>query len=383
MPGTRSSSRLATAQSAATASPSHQPSGAMKRKSAATTPDKKAKKPKPASKKDSQVQGDTVTETLLPAAASEDPGNEDTPVPAVLTFDFEKAKQHLIGVDARFQDLFSKMACRPFEHLEQVHPFRALAISILGQQISWKAARSITHKFIRLFNPTIPEAVTDEAREEAMEVFPSPHQVASMDATVLRTAGLSARKAEYIQDLANRFADGRLSTEKLRTATDEELADMLIQVKGIGRWTVDMFAIFSLRRPDILPVGDLGVQRGMVRWFLAQHSPAHPYGLSPEKVGGASAKSKQKTPKALVPAGDDADLLPGTADAVNIPKEDQAADDNVNGLESAVGETSLLPTPFTPSINRTLKKAPKEEASLPSGLTISVLKSRLDGKKVK
>lgn len=108
-----------------------------------------------------------------------------------------------------------------------------------------------------------------------------------------------------------------------------------------------------------------------MRWFLSQHSAAHPYALSPEKVGGgASGKAK----------GADKDTLPGTGDATEAPTEDGAGDDT--GM--VFGETSdQRPTPFTPSIKQTLKKAPKKVTPLPAGLTVSVLKSRLDGKKVK
>lgn len=388
MPATRSSSRLATGST-----PSLAPSSLSKRKTTSTgssrVPKKSRKSSIPAGSElqpealasTSAATASLTTDATVPGSTAadilpENAGNEDAPVPAILTFDFEEAKSHLIRVDARFQDLFDRMACGPFEQLELLHPFRALVVSILGQQISWKAARSITHKFIRLFNPSLPEEVTDGSRKQAMAVFPTPHQVADTDLAVLRTAGLSARKAEFVQDLAKRFADGRLSTDKLRSATDEELAEMLIQVKGIGRWTVDMFAIFSLRRPDILPVGDLGVQRGMVRWFLSQHSPAHPYGLSPEKVGDG----KEKKRNLIASGSNDEGLLPATGDALNVPLEPEV----IVAAESAVGQSNnLLPTPFTPSIHRTLAKSPKVEVSLPAGLSVSVLKSRLDGKKVK
>ncbi|KAH6913830.1 DNA glycosylase [Coprinopsis sp. MPI-PUGE-AT-0042] len=297
-------------------------------------------------------------------------GTTDTPVPAVLTFDFEEAMQHLIDVDSRFQDLFDKMPCKPFEHLEQLHPFRALAISILGQQISWRAARSITHKFIRMWNPDIAEEVTDESREAAMKVFPSPEQVSQAQVAQLRTAGLSERKAQYIQDLASRFADGRLSTDKLLKATDDELAEMLIDVKGIGR-VIDMFAIFSLHRPDILPVGDLGVQRGMARWFLALHSPAHPYMISPEKVDTSTPRLRQKK------NGED-DALPvvGTG---NKQEGDTVA---IDAMVSSA-DTSLLPPSFTPSIAKTLEKPTNTPTPLPGGITTSLLKGRLGGQKVK
>ncbi|KAJ2922743.1 hypothetical protein H1R20_g14355, partial [Candolleomyces eurysporus] len=382
MSATRSSSRL---QARAVKPPTEEvepKKATLKRKAAASSPvaaDKNTKKAKASKKTGKEKASEVVSD--VPVAGGETSGipnqsaaNEDTPVPAVLSFDFEQAKNHLINVDSRFQDLFSKMSCRPFEQLEQVHPFR-------GQQISWKAARSITHKFIRLYNADIPEELTDETRNKALDVFPSPHQVAGTDLALLRTAGLSARKAEYIQDLAGRFADGRLSTEKLLNSTDEELAEMLIQVKGIGRWTVDMFAIFSLRRPDVLPVGDLGVQRGVVRWFLSQHSPAHPYGISPEKIGGASSTSKQKkTPKPSTSAAEDEHILPAPGDAVNETAQEAVA---IADGAMADGQTSLLPTPFTPSIHKTLSKVPTKAVSLPGGLTVSVLKGRLDGKKVK
>ncbi|RXW21307.1 hypothetical protein EST38_g4549 [Candolleomyces aberdarensis] len=389
MPATRSSSRL---QASAAKPPTEEvepKKATLKRKAAASSPvagDKNTKKAKTSKKTGKGKASEVVSDVPVAGGGTsgipnQSAANEDIPVPAVLSFDFEQAKNHLINVDSRFQDLFSKMSCRPFEHLEQVHPFRALAISILGQQISWKAARSITHKFIRLYNPDIPEQLTDETRNKALDVFPSPHQVVGTDLALLRTAGLSARKAEYIQDLAGRFADGRLSTEKLLNSTDEELAEMLIQVKGIGRWTVDMFAIFSLRRPDVLPVGDLGVQRGVVRWFLSQHSPAHPYGISPEKIGGASSTSKQKkTPKPSTSAAKDEHILPAPGDAVNETVQEAVA---IADGAMADGQTSLLPTPFTPSIRKTLSKVPTKAVSLPGGLTVSVLKGRLDGKKVK
>jgi len=79
-----------------------------------------------------------------------------------------------------------------------------------------------------------------------------------VDAATLRTAGLSARKADYVQDLSARFADGRLSTQKLLEANDDELAQMLIEVRGIGRWTVDMFAIFFSPSPRYSPRWRLG-----------------------------------------------------------------------------------------------------------------------------
>ncbi|TFK20967.1 DNA glycosylase, partial [Coprinopsis marcescibilis] len=370
MPTTRSSSRLnakppqetqdQVVPQALTKIQSATPKG--KRKiSTAKTKTPTAKKSRTTSATDDSAQQEGTAATVPVNVANT---KDDTPVPAVLSFDFEDAMEHLVNADSRFQDLFEKMTCRPFEQLEAVHPFRALSISILGQQISWRAARSITYKFIRLFNPSIPEEATDESRAAAMTLFPTPGQVAITEVPLLRTAGLSERKAQYIQDLAARFADGRLSTDKLLNANDEDLAEMLIQVKGIGRWTVDMFAIFSLRRPDILPVGDLGVQRGLARWYLSLYSASHSYSISPEKV-----LTPNRTPKHSKSVADGADGLPTPDPAHNLLADDSGG--NVSG-------SSLLPVPFTPSINKTLAKTPKTSVPLPPGLTTAVLKSRVD-----
>ncbi|TFK75455.1 DNA glycosylase [Pluteus cervinus] len=310
-------------------------------------------------------------------------------VPAELMFSFDDARRHLIQADDRFEELFNRMQCKPYQQLESLHPFRALVTSILGQQISWLAARSVVYRFTRLYDPSMPEKPDDYNEYKApTSFFPSPQQVCSTDIPTLRSAGLSGRKAEYVRDLANRFADGRLSTEKLIQANDEELAEMLIEVKGIGRWTVDMFAIFSLRRPDILPVGDLGVQRGVLRWFLALHHPTYNFALSPEKIDansddkaeGKSNKEKKGAKKAISPDSEDEDAddeLPSVAaDSSAVPP---AASSNDIKQE----EVSAFPPTFTPSIREALHKPPKDQAPppLPAGLTAAILKSRLDGKK--
>lgn len=105
--------------------------------------------------------------------------------------------------------------------------------------------------------------------------FPTPSQVSSCPIETLRSAGLSQRKAEYIKDLSTRFVDGRLSSEKLIEMTDEQVMEALIQVRGIGRWTVEMFMIFTLRRQDVLPCGDLGIQKGLVRWWTQVNPSIH------------------------------------------------------------------------------------------------------------
>lgn len=90
--------------------------------------------------------------------------------------------------------------------------------------------------------------------------FPSPRQVLSKDISTLRTAGLSQRKAEYITGLAEKFNSGELSARMLIGASDEELIEKLVAVRGLGRWSVEMFACFGLKRMDVFSTGDLGVQ---------------------------------------------------------------------------------------------------------------------------
>lgn len=123
--------------------------------------------------------------------------------------------------------------------------FQTLARAIVGQQISVKAAQSVWERFAAAATTVTPQAVC------------------ALDATVLRRCGLSARKVEYIADLAAHFASGRLVPERWQALDDEAVIAELVDVRGIGRWTAEMFLIFNLLRPDVLPVDDLGLQKAV------------------------------------------------------------------------------------------------------------------------
>ncbi|KAJ6593897.1 DNA glycosylase [Mycena capillaripes] len=349
MPATRSSTRSASTTP-------------LKRKLESAEPLNAPKKPKPSSK------------PVVLAGTTSEP--DFVPADAVLTFSFEDARKHLIDADHRFEDVFNRLECKPFQQLEQVHPFRYSLIfagSFLGQQISVMAARSIKHKFIRLYDPSIPEKHSDYSGDDSTSFFPTPQQVAETDIPTLRTAGLSARKvSSSLTDLAARFADGRLSTTKLIESNDEELAEMLIEVRGIGR-VIDMFALFSLRRPDILPAGDLGVQRGVVRWVLSQHAPSYSFGISPAKDKAVSPTKKKGKKK------EEDDALPVFGQSSSTAEEPPRTPPPAEDASAMVP----LPPTFTPSIKRTLAKAAQTNGvpPLPDGLTVAELKSRLDGKK--
>jgi len=118
--------------------------------------------------------------------------------------------------------------------------------AIVGQQLSTKAARTIYERLIALFDQRAP----------------APEELLGVEQDELRSVGLSRAKASYLRSLAQHVVDGELELDRLRDLEDDEVTAQLTAVKGLGRWTADMFLIFHLGRPDVLPVGDLGVRRG-------------------------------------------------------------------------------------------------------------------------
>ncbi|GKT44932.1 DNA-3-methyladenine glycosylase [Colletotrichum spaethianum] len=168
----------------------------------------------------------------------------------------EEACRHLIEVDPRMKPLIEKNHCRVFSPeglAENIDPFESLCSGIISQQVSGAAARSIKNKFVALFSE----------EESESKRFPHPSEVAAASIERLRTAGLSQRKAEYVKGLAEKFASGELSAQMLAESPYEEVRDKLIAVRGLGLWSVEMFACFGLKRMDVFSLGDLGVQRGM------------------------------------------------------------------------------------------------------------------------
>ncbi len=137
--------------------------------------------------------------------------------------------------------------------------FESVARSIVFQQLSGKAASAIWLRMAAIWES---------------ESCPSPHQLAEADLERLRQAGLSRQKASYLIDLGARTADGRLNLEALPGLADSEVVSALTQVKGIGVWSAQMHLIFGLGRPDVWPVGDLGVRRGLGRVLSHSEMPS-------------------------------------------------------------------------------------------------------------
>ena len=142
-------------------------------------------------------------------------------------------------------DLESRRRGRPAD------PYGALLRSIVGQQLSTKAARSIFGRLTEMFGGRAP----------------TPEELLAADPEEVRGVGLSRPKVAYLRDLAERIVDGDLDVDRLGELEDEEVAEQLTAVKGLGQWTVDMFLIFHLGRPDVLPVGDLGIRRAVEREY--------------------------------------------------------------------------------------------------------------------
>ena len=126
-------------------------------------------------------------------------------------------------------------------------PYGALLRSIVGQQLSTKAASTIYGRLIDIFGGHAP----------------TPKQLLAADPEAIRAAGLSRPKIAYLRDLAQHVEDGTLELDRLPDLPDEEVTAQLTAIKGLGQWTADMFLMFHLGRPDILPVGDQGIRRAI------------------------------------------------------------------------------------------------------------------------
>jgi DNA-3-methyladenine glycosylase II len=150
----------------------------------------------------------------------------------------------------------------PFKLKRNRNYFQVLCKAIIGQQISIKAAESITHRFQNLFEGgrTTPEKLQGLPEKQ------------------LREVGLSGQKVKYMKDLSEKFIDGTVRPHRMAYQDNEEIIEQLISIYGVGRWTAEMFLIFSLNRLDILPVGDLGLRAGVQQIYNMRALPC------PDKV---------------------------------------------------------------------------------------------------
>jgi DNA-3-methyladenine glycosylase II len=159
----------------------------------------------------------------------------------------KKSANKLAEIDSRFSRLISQFGYPAFKG--ENNYFEALLKNIIYQQLSGKAAKTIYNRFLKLFETT---------------QYPSPDKILNTPVEHLRGAGLSNQKVTYILDLSKKYVEGTLQLDELNQKSDKEISAQLIQVKGIGQWTADMFLMFTLNREDVFPLGDLGVKKGVV-----------------------------------------------------------------------------------------------------------------------
>lgn len=169
--------------------------------------------------------------------------------------DWSSAITHLTSADPRLAPLVERHGHPTIA--PRKNAIESLARAIVGQQLSGKAADTIWGRVIALWGGR----------------FPAPAKILATDDAALRAAGLSGAKSAAIKDLARHVLDKKLVPARLLAAADAEVAAMLLPVRGIGPWSVDMFLMFSLARPDVLPVGDLGIRKGMQRHFRLRKLP--------------------------------------------------------------------------------------------------------------
>jgi DNA-3-methyladenine glycosylase II len=169
-----------------------------------------------------------------------------------------EAARHLAAADVRLAPVIARLG--PLELHPEEDLWRRVADSIVSQQLSLAAAATISGRLAAL-----------SGKEDG---FPPPRRLLDLTVEELRGCGLSGAKVGFLRDLAERWSDGTLRPEELPGLGDEEVIARLTAVKGIGLWTAHMVLIFGLARPDVLPVGDLGVREAAARLYGLEARPA-------------------------------------------------------------------------------------------------------------
>ena len=173
-----------------------------------------------------------------------------------MSIDYMKARRVLARRDPVIRDLMRRYGPCGLAEAQHTDPFRALVQAIISQQLSTRAAATIEGRFSGLFGGV-----------------PTPRHVAETPDVQLRAVGLSSQKVRYIRDLCQRVEDGSLPLASLDHLPDDDVIAVLTQVKGIGRWTAEMFLMFRLHRPDVLPVNDLGIVKAVQREYRMRTLP--------------------------------------------------------------------------------------------------------------
>ncbi len=173
-------------------------------------------------------------------------------------FSVEEALDHLRGADEPLSRLIDQVG--PYQaRIRYADPYASLLRTILFQQLAGPAASAIQRRFLALYG--------------SEEAPPTPEQLLATSDEELRGAGVSRQKSGYMRDLALHVAEGRLDFEELTRLEDEEVIQRITAVKGLGEWSAHMYLMFHMGRPDVLPVGDLGVRNGMRLVYALEETP--------------------------------------------------------------------------------------------------------------
>jgi DNA-3-methyladenine glycosylase II len=170
--------------------------------------------------------------------------------------EFARARRALMRRDPILAPVIRKYRTRSLLDTPSMDPFPALVRTITAQQISTKAAATIHGRLVAL----MPHGVAPDA-------------MLALTDEQLRAAGLSRQKTAYLRDLATKVQSGDLPVQSLHELTDEEVIDAIVKVKGLGRWSAEMFLMFRLQRPDVLPVDDLGIVNAIWRLYGLRKRP--------------------------------------------------------------------------------------------------------------
>jgi DNA-3-methyladenine glycosylase II len=171
--------------------------------------------------------------------------------------DYARARRALMRRDPVIAVLIREHGECGLASSQRGDPFQALLHAIIAQQLSTKAARTIEGRLSAIFAGK-----------------PTPAAVAAVADEQLRSVGLSPQKLKYVRDLCAHILSGWLELDRLDLLTDDEVVAALTEVKGIGRWTAEMFLMFRLLRPDVLPVGDLGIVKAVQRAYKLRKLPS-------------------------------------------------------------------------------------------------------------
>lgn len=187
--------------------------------------------------------------------------------------------RYLAKRDKKLAAVIRRVKLKRYKAQPQRLYFQMLAESIIGQQLSGKAADTITARFVALFpKPGSRSSAGAKRRARTAELslpgrFPTPQDVLKAPAKKLRTSGLSWAKVAFLKDLARHIKDKRLDFHKFPKWTDEEIIQHLTAVHGIGRWTAEMFLMFSLNRPDVFSPGDQGLKNAIRKLYGLKKEP--------------------------------------------------------------------------------------------------------------